>query len=643
MRHLKRLRTRADSSTIRVVWPARARVIICAVWRSDALARRSNNYGTQAGGVVTSAYAPDTPIDNLFLRHEPRYSHYATFFRALNEYASTLLDSPLAPTVTLTCEPTPGPTPPPSPSASPTLAVSHCSDDDPAHIGVLDVTQRFSFTSLGQLRHTDANGRSWCLALDARTASSAAGRGMPLAPCNDHAADQTVWTYNASTRHVMSMVVRPCKRPHVLGECHQCLDLKGGSTSVDLWDCKAASDPSPSNQQFDARLKAAEHGLVASASGLCLSASPPSATAAPQAHDYGGLAFLSNPADDDGEVVGGPACTVSYRGRRYELPAHTVLLVDTQTGAVVYNTSDVPPAPPAQPPSEAVPSGWQYWQEPAGGVECVRARSAAAPLEQMGVTEDATDYMWYVANVSAASLAAAAPAAIDVSTLGGSIAYASLTGSELRVLSAAMGMSNGGVGPATLKGVESVRVNGVPVGGPWRHAWVSRAESTSSSQQLPWAPVVGRQQDELEHTWFRAHVDLPAVPPNATQTAYALDLSTMNKGVAYVNGWHLGRSVSTPGPHAYAAAALVASHRATLLTRPRPPCTVHCTAGTGSCRASAVAHALRRSRTGTATSIGANATSRRRRSTTCRTRCSCARGMRYFSLRRRPDPCRRVI
>mgnify|MGYP007125893614 CR=1 FL=1 len=42
-----------------------------------------NNYGRQSGGQVVTAYAPDTAIDYLLLRHEPRFSHYGALFRAL--------------------------------------------------------------------------------------------------------------------------------------------------------------------------------------------------------------------------------------------------------------------------------------------------------------------------------------------------------------------------------------------------------------------------------------------------------------------------------------------------------------------------------------------------------------------------------
>lgn len=521
-------------------------------WHNFYMLTGGNNYGRQAGGTVVTAYAPDTPIDSFFLRHEPRYTHYGNFFNVLRRYEKALLASPIAPTTTLECAAAPGPAPPTPPAPPPTIELGHCSDDDPAHIGKLDVTQHFTLTAAGELRHVDAAGHAWCLLLDAGVVPKI---GLRLSSCSTAVDSAPVWRFNATSRHIESVASVPCVRPETAGLCHQCLDLKGGSSALDLWDCKLAGDLEPSNQRFDVSSKASEGGIFAVASGLCLTAVATDASTRPQLHEYGDLAFLSNPAEH------GPACTVSYRGASYALPLHTVVLVDTATSKVVYNTSCLPTPPPVAPASEAVPTGWQVWHGPAGGSACVHTTTAAAPLEQLGVTKDATDYLWYTANVSASVAARAGPPKINVEALGGTITYASLSGRELRVLSVAMGLSNGGVGPQAVKGVRNVTVNGEAVTGPFRHSWMMQPEVDPSS--LKWAPVTGRAQDDLEHVWFRGHVDLP--PPsavherNGSQTAYALDLSTMNKGFAYVNGWDLGRYWLVPGKCSGACAPPVKS------------------------------------------------------------------------------------
>ena len=69
-------------------------------------------------------------------------------------------------------------------------------------------------------------------------------------------------------------------------------------------------------------------------------------------------------------------------------------------------------------------------------------------------------------------------------------------------------------------------------------------------------------QTRASRVWFRFRLDLPTAhavqgtspPPGpgtgTAQTAYALDLTGMGKGVAYVNGFNLGRYsalLSLPG------------------------------------------------------------------------------------------------
>jgi len=56
-----------------------------------------NNYGKLSGGTVTTAYAPDTVIDFLLLRHQPRFDYYARFFRALANVSSEMVASSVIP------------------------------------------------------------------------------------------------------------------------------------------------------------------------------------------------------------------------------------------------------------------------------------------------------------------------------------------------------------------------------------------------------------------------------------------------------------------------------------------------------------------------------------------------------------------
>merc|ERR1711865_135388 len=47
--------------------------------------------------------------------------------------------------------------------------------------------------------------------------------------------------------------------------------------------------------------------------------------------------------------------------------------------------------------------------------------------------------------------------------------------------------------------------------------------------------------------WFKGSFDLPRTINQGVQTSYVLDLSSMNKGVAYVNGFDIGRYWLTAG------------------------------------------------------------------------------------------------
>ena len=186
-----------------------------------------NNYGRQAGGEVTTAYAPDTAIDNLLLRHEPRYTHYGSFFQTLTRYSATLLSNPVANTLSLACV-APLAAALPAPAKPPSLSVSHCSDDDPAHQGVLDPTQKWAHDG-GSLYVTLGNVH-WCL--DASLGGNAASA---LAPCKSGSLGQQ-FTINATSGHVASVGTWPCTKPRRSGKCHQCLDLRNDGPSIDL--CK---------------------------------------------------------------------------------------------------------------------------------------------------------------------------------------------------------------------------------------------------------------------------------------------------------------------------------------------------------------------------------------------------------------------
>ena len=102
-----------------------------------------NNYAKQSGGEVVTAYAPDTAVDYLLLRHQPRFDYYARFFHMLSHISAELLSHPIPHPQKLTSA-----TPPAGASAAAagggTLTLAHCTTDDPAHPGRLDASQQWT-------------------------------------------------------------------------------------------------------------------------------------------------------------------------------------------------------------------------------------------------------------------------------------------------------------------------------------------------------------------------------------------------------------------------------------------------------------------------------------------------------------------
>lgn len=131
----------------------------------------------------------------------------------------------------------------------------------------------------------------------------------------------------------------------------------------------------------------------------------------------------------------------------------------------------------------------------------------------------------------------------------------------LRVLSVAMGLTNVDPAPTMGKGI----VGHVRIVHDGEAKNVSRCtDITDQSWTMVW-PLVGEAQQIYSPgrvasvtwhplatvppaavaTWFRFAIDLPQSAPLAmvdpNQTSYALDLTGLNKGIAFVNGFNIGR------------------------------------------------------------------------------------------------------
>jgi hypothetical protein len=303
---------------------------------------------------------------------------------------------------------------------------------------------------------------------------------------------------------------------------------------------------------------------------------------------YGNVTFVSNfgVGSNTSEVV-------TVMGVQLFLPNHTVVILEGTT--VVANTSaGVDAGPDARkklPPSRASsgPAVWTTLVEEVGyGNRSAAPASGAAPLEQLALTLNQVDYMWYSLSAgSNGSLPVQNASSLQVHTCGGEYVYvfadgaamprhpsapqsgarrtmhtfllhshaaaaaAAAAGSVTRIdiLVSAMGLSTSPT-PTSCKGVQRV-VSGstdlTHLG--WVSKWVFAGEAAQvytpeGAAKAAWQPV-GPDGGTVVTSWFKTTFDLPDPPSpptgNPPQLAYALDLLGATKGVVWVNGVNLGR------------------------------------------------------------------------------------------------------
>jgi beta-galactosidase len=307
-----------------------------------------------------------------------------------------------------------------------------------------------------------------------------------------------------------------------------------------------------------------------------------------EAHAYGKIIFLSNTADtalDSG--------TFQYRGEDYFLPNHTVVILDTSCNKILFNTSAASlvgsrPKRPTIPTRQLIPiTNWASYQDEVG-YGAVKLPPRTSP-EQLNITENKSDYLWY-------SFYTNGVGKITVEAIGyGGYQYSYVDGvlsdttddfeegnvRQLRpkekligrkkvetfpiamgllnqpkrvdILSVAMGLTTT-ISPQSGKGIESVTVGNRSISHTeFATAWKLKGEefeiyTEEGAGQVQWQQVARsflRPTDGL--LWLRGFFEIPdallpfvgAAQPN--QTALVVNLNGLNKGMAYVNGFHIGR------------------------------------------------------------------------------------------------------
>eukprot|EP00050_Salpingoeca_kvevrii_P009598 m.3803 g.3803 ORF g.3803 m.3803 type:complete len:916 (+) comp2353_c0_seq2:127-2874(+) len=529
-------------------------------WHNLYMLSGGNNYGLQAGGDVVTAYAPDTVIDYLLLRHEPRFSYFSTVFKVLQAAAPELLRYPIASTLVLPSNAT-------NATSEVTLSLQPCTDDDPSHHGVLDDSQRFKHVPAGPGQPATLESLAfpgWCI-------DSLKAREPPeLQPCQQQLESQLWYVNNKTAPHIASVAVAPCLEPHRPGNCARCFD-EMTKNQLDFWDCKV---PDASNQAFSYLVK--EQGIRANESGLCATVQSSHSPSRIELHRYGSLGFLSN-LDEDNWL------SASYQGKSYVLRNHSVQLVNLTSGFVLFDTgiatdpaamgtSKLLSAPSARRQAQqgsqvsAPASDWKWFVEPFGGG--TQRQTLLAPHEQLSLTNNTFDYLWYSTPLNGLDVGDAPPT-VHATTGAGTVLYPLVNQSEptaaqrLYILSCAMGMTNSGVSPHDGKGITGkVSVNGQDwTHRAWTHAWMLVGEAAQIFDEkhhdaVAWQAATTPAAHVAPVSWFSAFIDAPVQfagikatgqGKDPSQLAFALNLAGMWKGQAYVNGFHLGRYWLAPG------------------------------------------------------------------------------------------------
>ncbi|XP_013595557.1 PREDICTED: beta-galactosidase 12-like isoform X1 [Brassica oleracea var. oleracea] len=282
-------------------------------------------------------------------------------------------------------------------------------------------------------------------------------------------------------------------------------------------------------------------------------------------------AFLSNYNDSY-------AARVSFWGSTYDLPPWSVsILPDCKTE--YYNTAKVrtPSIHMKMVPTNTKLSWGSYNEDiPYPNDNDNGTFSQDGLVEQINMTRDKTDYLWYLADVAVSDdekfLTTGEDPLLTIESAGHALsvfvngqfagtAYGSLENpkltfrqkiklhagvNKLALLSIAAGLPNGGVhyetyntgvlGPVTLTGVNS----GTWDMSKWKWSYKigTKGESLSlhtEGSTVEWkeGSLVGKKQPL---TWYKSTFDTPA-----GNEPLALDMNTMGKGQVWINGKSIGR------------------------------------------------------------------------------------------------------
>ncbi|AQL04122.1 Beta-galactosidase 9 [Zea mays] len=267
------------------------------------------------------------------------------------------------------------------------------------------------------------------------------------------------------------------------------------------------------------------------------------------------------------------AARVVFNGRRYDLPAWSIsVLPDCK--AAVFNTATVsePSAPARMSPAGGF--SWQSYSEATNSLDG-RAFTKDGLVEQLSMTWDKSDYLWYTTYVNINSneqfLKSGQWPQLTIYSAGHSLqvfvngqSYGAVYGgydspkltysgyvkmwqgsNKISILSAAVGLPNQGthyetwnvgvLGPVTLSGLNEGKRDLSDQKWTYQiglHGESLGVQSVAGSSSVEWGSAAGKQP----LTWHKAYFSAPS-----GDAPVALDMGSMGKGQAWVNGRHIGR------------------------------------------------------------------------------------------------------
>eukprot|EP00037_Helgoeca_nana_P027214 m.310008 g.310008 ORF g.310008 m.310008 type:complete len:954 (-) comp27435_c0_seq3:149-3010(-) len=585
-----------------------------------------------AASGLTNRYGDGSNIHSDTLPNEPKRSHLAALHTALATMAPHLvLSDGQTRSTAVAVVPCPAVTPPRQP-----LCVNGTNGTGNVACSRTDPDQAFTFTGgvnkSGLITHTPPGGVGGDRGGSSRTGTnkpttsrrgvggSAAGlcvsgacptmtnvsgcAPLPLVPCDPtDPAQQWTWEVGTGPSPTMWMVNTESGgclsgwSKHAVPGVSSTVPFTGVAACATGWGT-AVFDWNPT--AVDGLLINA--GASAELTGTCLSATHP-VTAPVLAYEYKSgsgtqyAAFIVNTGGD---------MDVRYNGGTLTMPGGSISLVLADVDAPIvnelFNTHVVNADGIAcnrsyttLAPGNGGVSGWQWWPEPVPPVGGTPVQSAV-PTEQLALTHDQTEFMYYAATLPASTPAAASKAHgansvnLTIGTREAS-AFALFVGGEfvgstddhtkgpnpvtltlavppsakardMVLLSTSLGIQNfhgtnpldfakGIVGSVTYDGVDITKVSGgwtqrPGLGGELRAA---AAPGTANASNVEWGTVPAGPGRPL--SWYRATFATPAPTPTDQNSTLLLDAGGLTRGHYYVNGHDLGRYWTIGGYERY--------------------------------------------------------------------------------------------